>query len=68
MLLNTPLPFVKTFVDELDNGLRAHEPGKGLSSTQRKWLGFCLMVILLTNSVSSRITNSYNGNEDTDLK
>ena len=51
MLLNTPLPFVKTFVDELDNGLRAHEPGKGLSSTQRKWLGFCLMGILLTNSI-----------------
>lgn len=51
MLLNTPLPFVKTFVDELDNGLRAHELGKGLSSTQRKWLGFCLMGILLTNSI-----------------
>ena len=51
MLLNTPLPFVETFVDELDNGLRAHEPGKGLSSNQRKWLGFCLMGILLTNSI-----------------
>ena len=51
MLLNAPLPFIDTFVDELDNGLRAHEPEKGWSSTQRKWLGFCLMGILLTNSV-----------------
>jgi hypothetical protein len=51
MFLNAPLPFIKTFVDELDTGLRAHEPGGGLSSTQRKWLGFCLMGILLTNSV-----------------
>jgi len=51
MLLNKPLPFVERFVDELDTGLRAHEPTKGLSSTQRKWLGFCLMGILLTNSL-----------------
>ena len=51
MFLNAPLPFIKTFVDELDAGLRAHEHGEGLSSTQRKWLGFCLMGILLTNSV-----------------
>ena len=47
MLLKAPLPFMEAFVDELDKGLRAHEPDKGLSSTQRKWLGFCLMGILL---------------------
>lgn len=51
MFLNAPLPFIETFVDGLDNGLREHAPDKGLSSTQRKWLGFCLMGILLTNSV-----------------
>lgn len=41
MFLNAPLPFIETFVDELDNGLREHAPDKGLSSIQRKWLGFC---------------------------
>ena len=51
MLLTMPLPFVEAFVEELDNGLRVHESEAGLSFTQRKWIGFCLMGLLVTNSL-----------------
>jgi hypothetical protein len=51
MLLSTPLPFVENFINELDKGLKIYEPELGLSRIQRGWLGFCLMGIILTNSV-----------------
>ena len=51
MLLSTPLPFVENFINELDKGLKIYEPKLGLSRIQRCWLGFCLMGIILTNSI-----------------
>ncbi len=51
MLLTMPLPFVEAFVEELDNGLRVHESEAGLSFTQRKWIEFGLMGLLVTNSL-----------------
>lgn len=51
MFLSTPLPFVEAFISELDNGLTAFNPEQGLSRTQRYWLVFCLMGIILTNSL-----------------
>ncbi len=30
MLLSKPLPFVETFISELDNGLRAYNPDMGV--------------------------------------
>ncbi len=51
MLLSTPLPFVEEFINELDKGLKIHQPELGLSRIQRGWLGFCLMAIIMTNSV-----------------
>lgn len=51
MLLSTPLPFVEDFINELDKGLKIYQPEMGLSRIQRGWLGFCLMGIILTNSV-----------------
>jgi hypothetical protein len=52
MLISEPLAFVKEFINALDAALKAHQPlGPGLSFTQRHWLGFCLMAILITNSV-----------------
>ncbi len=45
-------PFVKEFISALDAALKAHRPlGPGLSFAQRSWLGFCLMGILITNTV-----------------
>jgi len=52
VLIGEPLPFVSAFVDELDVALKSHgEKARGLSTLQRRWLGFCLMAIMVTNSV-----------------
>jgi hypothetical protein len=51
MLFTAPLPFVETFVEELDAGLREHDSQSGLSQRQRYWLSFCLMGLLMTNSL-----------------
>jgi hypothetical protein len=52
MLISEPLPFVTAYLEALDSALKAHAPrGSGLSAAQRRWLGFCVMAILITNSV-----------------
>jgi hypothetical protein len=51
MLIGEPLPFVKEYVEELNRVLEEMRPEQGLSSIQRKWLMFCLMGIIVTNSV-----------------
>ena len=52
MFIRELLPFVENYLDELDKALRVYAPEKALSRTQRYWLGFCIMGILLTNSVN----------------
>jgi len=52
MFIRELLPFVENYLNELDKALRVYAPGKALSRTQRYWLGFCIMGILLTNSVN----------------
>jgi len=44
-------PFVSSFVEELNMALEKHKPGCGLSRTQRGWISFCVMAIIVTNSV-----------------
>lgn len=51
MWLSEPLPFIQDFVAQLDEGLQVHQPNRRLSRIQRGWLGFCLMGIILTNSL-----------------
>jgi hypothetical protein len=51
MLMGESLPFVEEYVEELNRVLEELKPGQGLSSLQRKWLKFCLMGIIITNSV-----------------
>lgn len=51
MFIGETLPFVREFVDEIDQALRQIEPTAGLSRIQKKWLAFCLLAILVTNSV-----------------
>jgi hypothetical protein len=51
MIFTTPLPFIKEFIDPLDQGIRECAPTRKLSKAQRWWLSFCLMGILLSNSV-----------------
>lgn len=45
-----PLPFIKNYVEQLDKGLKKQSE-QGLSIVQKAWLGFCLMGILITNSI-----------------
>ena len=51
MLITEPLPFIRDFIDQLNNVIKAHFPDKQLSRTQRYWLAFAVMSIILTNSV-----------------
>ncbi len=51
MLFHKPLPFVKAFVDELNDAIEKCRPGCGLSSSQRWWLSFCIMAIIISNSI-----------------
>jgi len=51
MFIDEPLPFVKEFISQLNEGLSQGRSSPRLSTTQQAWLGFCLMGILITNSV-----------------
>jgi hypothetical protein len=51
MVINKPLPFVAEFVEELNGAIEKHRPGSELTDTQKRWLSFCLMGIIVTNSV-----------------
>jgi hypothetical protein len=51
MFIGKTVPFVRAFVDEVDRALKRKAPEAGLTRIQREWLGFCLVAILVTNSV-----------------
>jgi len=51
MFIDEPLPFIKEFINKLNDAISKSKPGHSLSLTQRTWLAFCLMGILITNSV-----------------
>ncbi|MGH8058862.1 MAG: IS701 family transposase, partial [Candidatus Entotheonellia bacterium] len=51
MVIGKPLPFVSAFVEALDEAIRHHHPGQGLSAIQRAWLAFCITAILVTNAI-----------------
>jgi hypothetical protein len=51
MVITQPLPFVIDFVDAVDEAIKEHHPGSGLSALQRSWLAFCLTAILVTNAI-----------------
>ena len=51
MIIDKPLPFVKEFVEEINEAITKHAPGQKLTAIQTHWLSFCLMGIIVTNSV-----------------
>ena len=56
MLITEPLPFIRDFIDQLNNVIKAHFPDKQLSRTQRYWLAFAVMsIILLTRQLKVEI-------------
>src|SRR6267154_761174 len=51
MLIGKPAPFVRAFIEAVDNAIRAHHPNHAMSATQRAWLAFCVTAVLVTNSI-----------------
>lgn len=51
MFYEKPLPFIKNYLDTLDDVIGKYKSGARLTRIQKGWLGFCIMGILLTNSV-----------------
>jgi hypothetical protein len=52
MLISEPLPFVRAYLEALDEQLRSYRgTQRGLSRLQRHWLGFCLMGMMITESL-----------------
>lgn len=51
MLMGETLPFVKVYIEELDRALRSLDAHAGLSTFRKAWLGFCIVAIIVTDSV-----------------
>ena len=51
MLIGKPAPFVRTFIDAIDQAIRQDHPDSGLSAMQRSWLAFCVTATLVTHSI-----------------
>ena len=51
MIFGKPAPFVSAFVDAIDEVIREHNAGRGMSAIQRTWLAFCVTAVLITNSI-----------------
>ena len=51
MLIGDSLPFVVRYVERLSAGLEKRQAGSCLTAGQKRWLSFCLMGILITESV-----------------
>ena len=51
MILGKPAPFVRAFIDAVDEAIRQQNPNHGMSAIQRTWLAFCVTAVLVTNSI-----------------
>ena len=51
MILAKPAPFVRAFIDAVDDAIRQAHPNSGMSAMQRTWLAFCVTATLVTHSI-----------------
>ena len=51
MIIGKPAPFVRAFVEAVDDAIREHHPSHAMSATQRAWLACCVTAVLVTNSI-----------------
>ena len=51
MLIGETLPFVTAYIEELDSTLRTFDSQSGLTRYRKAWLGFCILAIIVTDSV-----------------
>jgi hypothetical protein len=51
MIIGKPAPFVRTFIDAVDQAIRQDHPDSSLSAMPRAWLAFCVTATLVTHSI-----------------
>jgi hypothetical protein len=50
-VIGKPAPFVRAFVEAMDDAIREQHPSHTMAATPRAWLAFCVTAVLLTNSL-----------------
>ena len=51
MFISEPLPFVKSYIDELSRAIKQYDSNLRLTRIQESWLAFCIMAIFITRTV-----------------
>lgn len=51
MFISDSLPFVKTYIEELEDAIKKYDPNVKISKIQKSWLAFCIMAIYITRTV-----------------
>jgi len=51
MFISEALPFIASFIEKLNHALQTIDLAAGLTRIQKGWLGFCLLGIIVTNSI-----------------
>ncbi len=51
MIIGEGLPFIRDYVTALNEAIKAHAPERELTRTQRYWLSFVILGLLITNTL-----------------
>jgi len=51
MLIQEPASFIDEFVASINDAIRNEHPSESLSRSQKAFISFCIMAILITNKV-----------------
>ena len=51
-MISEPQEFIKKFIENINSAIKTENPSQSMSRIQMKWLSFCLMGILLSNSIN----------------
>jgi len=51
VIITDSAPFIKSYIDDLNDRLKQYQPGAELTAIQMSWLSFCLTGILMVNAV-----------------
>lgn len=51
MIIGEGLPFIQDYIQALNEAIKAHSPDRELTRTQRYWLSFVILGLLITNTL-----------------
>ena len=51
MFISDSLPFVKTYINEIESSMEKYDSNMKITRIQKSWLGFCIMAIFMTRTV-----------------